>query len=821
MKNIAAVSYKIDETHTAWIFPSGTNLNELDFAETKDGLNFYISRKHLSKIFFEYKKSDLNINSLRLKETVRYCCKMVNFSATDSDLIPHITNEDNKLVKLEREDDRIIFQFINYLGKSYIYFGNNKSKRIEFEVVPDKISYEEDYIQLTKAIADECSALLLDYSSPTSLTFLQDSSRKSNILEQFIFLRTFCYSDNLESLFASIKINPDRILAKEEEMKPFGSGIPSNKFYSSPFANSRCWTKTKTGTYIPSEISVSRKYDCFGTPANRFIKFALTTFSEVCARVLERIEFDNSGKELKLEAQKIISTIDEILCDSFFDDINELDFFPANNQILEKREGYNQIFYAFSMIDLALQLSWKGKDDIYLGESKNTALLYEYWLFFELRKILHELSGKEKNVEELEPSRQFINDSNGLTISLQQGNTSVQTFSFEKQNLTVNLYYNRTFSPTQFSTSVYWGSYSRPFRPDYTIAVFPNKYKKENDAIKAGDVSYVHFDAKYRIQDLTQFINSDKKMPDTENFETETTQINKQEAKELQEEKADSVTNTYKRGDLLKMHTYNDAIRRTVGSYVLYPGNENSKSTENPNEQTSVYDEILPGVGAFAVRPGNKNSGHKALKEFILAVLEFKAKESSRQYRKEYFENIVIHSPSEKNATIIPNFKKSEYQMIGFIRNEYLDFLKANEFVPVSLENFKSGKNFCFYFYFYAIKNGKVYTIHKETNNAKYLRVTTTDIKNCKAENGFIFNHLEPWEAEIESIELVSKTLLEKKLSLLYGKDFVPANGFHADYYYLAKAKITRYFESGITAVCAEENDDISVYSPKIIERIL
>ncbi|MBQ5470525.1 MAG: hypothetical protein IIT58_00715, partial [Treponema sp.] len=162
---------------------------------------------------------------------------------------------------------------------------------------------------------------------------------------------------------------------------------------------------------------------------------------------------------------------------------------PVNNQILEKREGYSQIFNAFSMIDLALKLDWKGKDDAYTGEAKNTALLYEYWLFFELRKIIHELTGKDKNTSGLEPYKQFIDDANGLTISLQQGNASLQSFTFEKENLTVNLYYNRTFSPAQFSSSIYWGSYSRPFRPDYTLAIFSSKYQKEADAIKAGEVS--------------------------------------------------------------------------------------------------------------------------------------------------------------------------------------------------------------------------------------------------------------------------------------------------------------------------------------------
>ena len=43
---------------------------------------------------------------------------------------------------------------------------------------------------------------------------------------------------------------------------------------------------------------------------------------------------------------------------------------PVNNQVLEKREGYSQIFNAFSMVDLALQLDWKGKEEVYSGESK-------------------------------------------------------------------------------------------------------------------------------------------------------------------------------------------------------------------------------------------------------------------------------------------------------------------------------------------------------------------------------------------------------------------------------------------------------------------
>ncbi len=814
MENIVAVSVKIDDTHKAIIYPSGTK-SFVDIKPIQEG-DLYLYRKENTneKRYFEYKESELNINFLRLKETVRYCCKIENCT---SYYYPHITNEDNKLVKLEKEDDRIIFQFINYLGKSFISFGNT-GKIIEFEVVPDKINYEEDYVKLTEAIAEECSALLLDYTSPTSLSFEQDSSKESNILEQFIFLRQFCFSDNLNTLFASIKRNPDRLLIKEEELKPFGTGIPSAKFFSNPFTHSRSWMKTSSGSYLPGEVSSIHKYDSYDTAANRFIKFALTAFSDVCQKVLEKVSIDKNGKEYFSEASKILNQIEDILNDSFFDDICELEVMPVNNQVLEKREGYSQIFNAFSMIDLALKLDWKGKDDVYSGESKNTALLYEYWLFFELRKIIHELSGKDKNVTTIEPYNQFINEVNGLTISLQQGNSSLQSFIFENENLSVNLYYNRTFSPSQFSSSIYWGSYSRPFRPDYTLAIFPNSYTKEIDAIKDGEVSYVHFDAKYRIQDLTQFINSDKKQVSESFLENTEEQVSNEEREEIIQEKNDEIINTYKRGDLLKMHTYNDAIRRTVGSYVLYPGNENNSER---NEQAHVYDEILPGVGAFAIRPGNENAGHNEIKNFIRKVIDFKARNASRQYRRNYFENMIIHSPSESKPSVVES-SRTDYQMIGFIRNEYLNFLTTNHLIPQTQEEFNSKPNQLFYFYFYAIKKGKVYTIHKETNKAKYLRLTNTDINDCKVEHGYKFQYLLPWEAEILSMELVSKETLIERLNTLYEvKSFTPIDGFHADYYYLVKATITHFIGSGVAAINTTENEDISVYSPKIIERIV
>ena len=233
-------------------------------------------------------------------------------------------------------------------------------------------------MNLTEAIAEECSSLLLEYSSPTSLTFSQDPMEQyKSVLEQFIFLRQFCYSENIESLFASIKRNPDRLLVEEDTLRPFGQGIPSKKFFTNPFSASRAWNDSENGTYLPAEISVTHKYDSFDTPANRFLRFALNIFLDICNYIVSAVD---PGLFYYDEALSMKNSINEILLDSFFDDVQELTIMPVNNQVLEKREGYSQIFKAFSMVDLARQLEWEGKDDIYSGESKNTALLYEYWL---------------------------------------------------------------------------------------------------------------------------------------------------------------------------------------------------------------------------------------------------------------------------------------------------------------------------------------------------------------------------------------------------------------------------------------------------------
>lgn len=751
---------------------------------------------------------------LRLFETKRYVLRLVYNDNLNIEL-PSFQNENNKFLKLEKDKDCITFQFINYLGYSRVNFVHNNCKQqIVFEVAPEKMDYEEDYIALTEAIAQVCAELLLEYSGLTSNLFSQSDEVSKTVLEQFIFLRQFCYSQNLYSVFEAIKRNPDRLLGSNEEFKPIGSGIPSKKFFTNPFSYGRGWQNIKRddGTYgfVPQMISVTQKHDSIDTPANRFVKYALERFDTVCLELIQSLNSAGGTKQAEClsEAKAIHNMLDEIFNDGFFDEIGKLDIMPQNNQVLQKREGYSQIFSAYSMIDLALRLDWSGQDEIYEGESKNVALLYEYWLFFELFKIINSIEGC-KQVALKNDDFLTVSDG-GVTISLQEGKKSRQSFVIERLHTKINLYYNRTFSRTEFKTTLYEGSYSRPFRPDYTIAIFPDSYNKghnngEMEAVKNGAVSYIHFDAKYRVTDLTSLVGKRTDALDDVEFV---------------EDKADAVMNTYKRGDLLKMHTYNDAIRRTIGSFILYPGNSDSEETKGISYR--LYDEILPGVGAFAIRPSIDEEGENELRDFITELLESKGALYSRLNRMKHYTEMVLREPSVSplNITNYTTDKKDskgksgEQCVLGYIRaskkEDYYYSLVENNLLITGAE---------FLFYFYAIKDAHVYSHHPDIFKTKRFCFYKNSIEDTPK---YI---PESVICEIESNELISKAELVERLNLQGYK--TDEGKHHADFYYVLKVKVVDdacvLNEMGVSQISLQNgNDAYSPHSPKIfyLERL-
>lgn len=553
------------------------------------------------------------------------------------------------------------FRVSNYLGTASITlpFWPNP---IYFEIQSRKISYHEDYRNMVADIGRHCAQLLLDWETPTSFRLESDATKDSTgLLEKFFFLRHALANDLLEIHFENIANRPHAKLLKEDVWMPAGlANCP--KFASHPLKYGRNWRPTddegvfQVSGLTPAEMLHERKYESYDTPPNRFIRFALNEFREVCEQVMERFG-QQQGTAYK-EAADLRDKLDTVLAKPFFDDVGDLNRIPFENQTLQRRDGYRDILGAWLLLQNAAKLNWPGKNDFYDGTNRDAATLYEFWLYFVLREVLQ----KEMGMKEISPETgkqgsvtPFRDDVNH-GINLKRGQKSVSVYEWEGK-VRVHLYYNRSFyrqvgasdESREFSKSYRpnpkkSGSYSRIFRPDFTLVFFPVEHgdkrgvdASEEEAEKKEAICYLHFDAKYRIDELKDILGED--FPET-NEENSRNYLNM----ESDETKA---RNTYRRGDLYKMHTYNDAIRRTAGSYVFYPGEKNEGKTE-----FCRYEEIVPGVGAFRMLPTspfssgqqstNAQSSRLALKQFLEDVLRHHSNRFSRDFRIRHWTGTIL-----------------------------------------------------------------------------------------------------------------------------------------------------------------------------------
>lgn len=146
-------------------------------------------------------------------------------------------------------------------------------------------------------------------------------------------------------------------------------------------------------------------------------------------------------------------------------------------------------------------------------------------------------------------------------------------------------------------------------RPDYTLSLWPDGFTQD-EAEEQELITHVHFDAKYKVDSLAKLFGSEKE--------------------NLDEEKAQQRAGNYKRADLLKMHAYRDAIRRSAGAYVLYPGNE-------PEQVPFMgFHELLPGLGAFPLRPNNSDDGSAALERFLKEVVAHVCNRATQREQQTY-----------------------------------------------------------------------------------------------------------------------------------------------------------------------------------------
>jgi len=334
-----------------------------------------------------------------------------------------------------------------------------------------------------------------------------------------------------------------------------------------------------------------------------------------------------------------------------------------NSPVLQRKEGYREVLQAWLLFDLAAKLNWTGGDDVYDAGKKNVATLYEYWLFFKLLELVSEFFHIEPQAK-----KELVDfKEDAINLNLRQGRMRMvsgqqETFS---RVLNVAFYYNRTFNRVaEGEDSIHKaGSWTMTMRPDYTLSLWPGEIS-EQEAERQELIIHIHFDAKYR---LDKVLLEDK-------------DVGKDIGEELAEEKQEQELKIYKRGDLLKMHAYKDAIRRTSGAYVLYPGDE--------NREMRGFHEIVPGLGAFSIRPGHWREDSVYLKQFLAEVKAHLMDRTSDREKLSYYQ-YDVHL--ERNKTItMESLPEAEGENRDFLPDEttvLIGYYKSHEHLDWIMKN--------------------------------------------------------------------------------------------------------------------------------------
>lgn len=479
------------------------------------------------------------------------------------------------------------------------------------EVRSSKLGYRDEYREMLKELAQRAVDLLVYLEAPTQISLSSVLERDPESLQQrFTVLRSIL-RDDVPDAMDQIFANPHSRLVQADLRQRVGQGLRPTRSLGRQIAMNRPRRPVPIGhplgerlapegglTTVPTHINRTHHIETGDTPENQFIKHALNTYEEFLARFEAQTHKRSKSGHSPFAAQKVAPLrrrIQEYLQAPMWSDVSDPTVLAFGSPVLQRRSGYREMLQLWLSFNALLALAWDGGEQAFRGGTRDLAALYEYWTLFFLVDAVSQLDPRVASAFGKTELLRMEND--GYRLVLKTGNL-LEFDAFVQIGATdygIQLAYNRTFQSTGVetiespsgirfgsSTSVR-GSWTRAMRPDFTFSVWPSALRLI-DAERDGKVVHVHFDAKYRVDRLAEiFGDADEDLDVLDRAEQ---------------------AGDYRRGDLLKMHAYRDAIRRSEGAYVLYPGSWVGHEYAYTLFSRD-YHELLPGLGAFIARPGN------------------------------------------------------------------------------------------------------------------------------------------------------------------------------------------------------------------------
>ncbi len=568
--------------------------------------------------------------------------------------------------------------------------------RLTIEVQSQKTDYRTDYRRMLEEITTFYTELLMQQGAVVSQKFEVNDENTSEVLYQkFSFIKSIVNSDTFCNAVQRVIYCPLTKWTSDTDVMHITNVRKLNKAGIRQFATAThrmplSESKKKDLSFLdnlnslPVSLNVMRKKETVNNQENQFVKYVITTFFAFFHNIKQ---LKKASPRLKKEADLLVCRLEDMLGNQFFRQLSMPRLLNLNSPVLQRKEGYREIFQAWLMSDLAAKLSWKGGDNVYNIGKRNVATLYEYWAFLKLLQLIKDTFNVHAN-----PYSTLVSvGKDEIDLDLRQGKTTVLRGHSDSgtRRLNVSFYYNRTFNHGNDIHSS--GSWTLTMRPDYTLSIWTgddDSEKGENLAEEKDQIVHIHFDAKYRI---TQIPLSDSICEE-----------------ELEKEKEENELHLYKRGDILKMHAYKDAIRRTSGAYIIYPGNAETKKIRG-------FHEIIPGLGAFCLNPASADEDILEISKFLKEVKEHMMNRASERERMAFYQydtyredakRIILEKKLPEMLDENKLLPSETYVLLGYYRTEeQLSWIMQNK-----LYNFRAGFK----------KNGSLH-LEKEVVSARYI----------------------------------------------------------------------------------------------------
>lgn len=550
--------------------------------------------------------------------------------------------------------------------------------KVRLEIKSVKAEYRTDYRKMLEDITAYYTDLVLTQGSPVAQKLeIDNDTPPQTLYQRYAFVRSIVESLAFQEAIRKIISNPVRKWEEDMVERNVSNVKRLSRRNMHEIATSRDRIPVQNGAElglphglhsVPRTLTVVYKRDTLNNQENQFVKFVLRSFSSFCSELRSK---KNAGDRLKAEIDKTMDLLNSHLNTIFFQQISLPSQINLNSPVLQRKEGYREVLQAWLMFDLAAKLSWKGGDNVYEAGKRNVVVLYEYWVFFKLLEVVSRVF----DINPVSINNLVKTDADQINLEIQQGKMTMIEGLYDagSRKFNVRFYYNRTFAHTHEGDELYKpGSWTMNMRPDYTLSIWPGEISMEQ-AEREDLIVHIHFDAKYRLDRI------DLGLDDSSNEE--------QISDALLNEKKEQEEGVYKRADLLKMHAYKDAIRRTSGAYIIYPGTIQC--------HLRGFHEIIPGLGAFCLTPSNYDEELITLQVFLLKIVEHMLDRTSQRERMSYYTNNVYNTPSMRIYDRMPesagdnrDFLPDEtWVVLGYVKNDkHLEWIRKTGFY-----NFRTG----------------------------------------------------------------------------------------------------------------------------------